>query len=123
MNTDERLVYERHVRDRRAIVAVVAGVLLVAASVVQLGGPHTKVDELTLDLLVANRRFPLDLIAAVLNGLATLGIAGTLLYLLNCAQARNPGVKSWIRYIVHRRLRPVGRRRRRLRGDRRDEGP
>lgn len=100
MNTDERLVYERHVRDRRAIAAVLAGILLVAASVVQLGGPHTKVDELTLDLLVANKRFPLDLIAAVLNGLATLGIAWTLLYLLGCAQARNPGVRPWIRYVV-----------------------
>ena len=32
-------------------------------------------DELTLDLLVANQRFPLDLISAVINAIASLGMA------------------------------------------------
>ena len=47
MNAEAQLSYEARVRNRQAIVALLAGVLLVVASAVQLGGPHTKVDELT----------------------------------------------------------------------------
>jgi hypothetical protein len=59
------------------------------------------VDELTLDLLVANQRFPLDLIASVINAVASLAIASTLLFLLRAARSRNPErVKPFIRYIA-----------------------
>jgi hypothetical protein len=100
MDSDQQLLYETRVRPRNAIIAAVAGVLLLIASIVTLGGPHTKVDELTLDLLIANKRFPLDLIAAIVNGLATIGICWTLVFLFGCARARNPGVKSYIRMIA-----------------------
>ena len=60
MNADEQLLYETRVRNRQAIVAVLAGVLLLAAAAIQLGGPHTKVDELTVDLITANKRFRKD---------------------------------------------------------------
>ncbi|MGA2010436.1 MAG: hypothetical protein ABSH51_07890 [Solirubrobacteraceae bacterium] len=100
MTPDERLLYETRVRNRQAAVAVAAGVLLIAASVISLGGPHTSVDELTLDLLVANHRFPLDLIASVVNGLASLGIAWTLLFLLESARARVPGARAYTRIVV-----------------------
>ncbi len=96
MNTDEQLLYEARVRNRQAVVAVLAGVLLVAAAAIQLAGPHTKVDELTLDLITANKRFPLDLIAAVVNGVASLLIAWTLVFLYQCARARNQEVKPFI---------------------------
>jgi hypothetical protein len=100
MSADDQLLYETRVRSRQVVVAVVAGVLLIVASVVQLGGPHTKVDELTLDLLVANKRFPLDLIASVLNALASLGIAWTLVFLYRCSRARNPSIKPYIKIII-----------------------
>jgi hypothetical protein len=101
VNPDETLIYESRVRTRTAAVAVVAGIFLIVASVVQLGGPHTKVDELTLDLLVANKRFPLDLIASVVNAIASLGIAWTLLFLYRAARARNPEkVRPYIRIIT-----------------------
>jgi hypothetical protein len=101
MNPDETLLYESRVRQRQVVVAVVAGVLLIVASVIQLGGPHTKVDELTLDLLVANRRFPLDLIASIINAIASLAIAWTLLFLFRAARARNPEkVRPYIRVIT-----------------------
>jgi len=100
MNTDDQLLYEARVHSRMAIVALLAGVLLVAASAVQLGGAHTTVDELTLDLITANRRFPLDLIASVINGVASLLIAWTLTYLYRASRARNPEVKSFIRIIA-----------------------
>jgi hypothetical protein len=72
----------------------------VVASAIQLGGPHTKVDELTLDLITANKRFPLDLIAAVVNGIASLLIAWTLTYLYSCARARNTEVKPFVKSIA-----------------------
>lgn len=101
MSPEEILAHEARVRTRRAAVAVIAAVLLIVASVIQLGGPHTKVDELTLDLLTANKRFPLDLIAAVLNGLAALAAAWTLLYLFGAARARNPDkARPYVRIIV-----------------------
>jgi hypothetical protein len=101
MSPDEALLYESRVRSRQVAVAVVAGVCLILASVIQLSGPHTKVDELTLDLLVANRRFPLDLISAVINAIASLGIAWTLLFLFRAARARNPEkVRPYLRIIA-----------------------
>jgi hypothetical protein len=100
MSADEQLLYEARVRNRQAIVAIVAGVLLIVASTIQLGGPHTNVDELTLDLLTANKRFPLDLIAAIVNGIASLLIAWTLVYLFRCSLARNPQVRGFIRILV-----------------------
>ncbi|HEY3727340.1 MAG TPA: hypothetical protein VGL51_09215 [Solirubrobacteraceae bacterium] len=100
MNADQQLLHETRVRNRQAAVAVLAGVLLVVASAIQLTGPHTKVDELTLDLITANKRFPLDLIAAVVNGIASLLIAWTLTYLYSCARARSTEVKPYIKVIA-----------------------
>jgi len=101
MTPEEILAYESRVRTRQVAIAALAGVCLIVASVIQLTGTHTKVDELTSDLLVANQRFPLDLIASVINAVASLAIASTLLFLLRAARSRNPErVRSWIRYIA-----------------------
>jgi hypothetical protein len=90
MNPDEALLYESRVRSRQVAIAVLAGLCMIIASIIQLSGPHTKVDELTLDLLVANQRFPLDLISSVINAIGSLAIAGTLLFLFRAARVRNP---------------------------------
>ena len=100
MNTDQQLLYEARVRNRQAIVALLAGVLLVAAAAVQLGGPHTTVDELTLDLITAHKRFPLDLIASVMNGIASLLIAWTLTFLYQASRARSDYVKPYVKGIA-----------------------
>ncbi|MGI8507040.1 MAG: hypothetical protein ACR2MK_09625 [Solirubrobacteraceae bacterium] len=100
MNADQQLIYEARGRNRQAIVAVLAGILLVAASAIQLTGPHTKVDELTTDLIAANQRFPLDLIASVINGIGSLAVAWTLNYLYRCSRARNDEVKPFVRIIA-----------------------
>ncbi|HEY2440810.1 MAG TPA: hypothetical protein VGI07_11285 [Solirubrobacteraceae bacterium] len=101
MSPEEILVHESRVRNRYAAAAVLAGLLLIVASGIQLSGPHTSVNELTLDLLTANKRFPLDLIGSVLNAIATLAAASTLLYLWGSARARNPErVRPYIRIIV-----------------------
>jgi hypothetical protein len=100
MSADDLLLYEARVRKRQAAVALLAGVLVLVGSIVQLSGPHTSVDELTLDLITANKRFPLDLIAAVLNGLGSLAVAWTLAFLYGSARARKPELKSFIMYIA-----------------------
>ncbi len=100
MNPEAQLEYEARVRNRQAVIAGLAGVLIIVAAAIQLTGPHTKVDELTLDLITANKRFPLDLIAAIVNGLGSLLIAWTLNYLYLCSRARNEQVKPFIRWIA-----------------------
>ena len=101
MSPEEILAHEARVRNRYAAAAAVAGVLLIIGAVIQLSGPHTSVNELTLDLLTANKRFPLDLIAAVLNALAALAAAAVLIYLWQAARARNPErVRPYLRIIV-----------------------
>jgi hypothetical protein len=97
---DEQLLYEARKRPRQAVVAALAGILLMAAAVVQLAGPHTRVDELTLDLIIAHKRFPLDLIAAVINALGSLALAWTLVFLFGITRARNPQVQPWIRILA-----------------------
>ncbi len=87
-------------RMRMAPVAVLAGIFLVVAAVLQLAGPHTKVDELTLDLITAHKRFPLDLIGSVINGIGLLAVAATLGYLYGCTRARNGDVHSFVKILA-----------------------
>jgi len=90
MSPDEALLYESRVRQRTVIIAAAAGILVLLASVVALAGPQAKVNEETLGLIYINKRFPLDLIAAIINGAASIGAAWTLVFLYRAARARNP---------------------------------
>ena len=56
MSAEAQLQYESRVRNRQAVIAIVAGVLVMAASIVGLIGPHAKVNELTLGLLTDHKR-------------------------------------------------------------------
>src|SRR5579859_5593307 len=100
MSPEQQLAYERRVRGSQSAIALAASVLLITASAIQLSGPHTKVDELTVDLIVANKRFPIDLIAAIVNGLGSLAVAWTRNYLYRCTRARNPEVRPYVRWIA-----------------------
>lgn len=100
MTVDEQLLYESRVRTRQATIAAVAGLLVIGATAIQLAGPHTKVDELTLDLITAHKRFPLDVIGAIVNALGFIGIALTLSFLVGITRARNEQVGSWIRIVA-----------------------
>lgn len=99
-SADDRLLYEGRVRNRYAIVAGVAGALLLAAAIFQIAGPHTKIDELTLDLITAHKRFPLDLIGAAVEAIGWLGVAGTLTFLAGAIDARNPNAKPYVRWAA-----------------------
>jgi len=97
---DDRLLYETRVRMRQALVAALAAVLLIVAAVLQLVGPHAKINELTLDLIAAHKRFPLDLIGAVINAGGLVALAGTLSFLFGCTKARNPQLKDYMRVLA-----------------------
>ncbi len=101
MTVDDQLLYESRVRMRNAGLAAAAAVLLVVASVVQLSGVHTKVDELTLDLITVHKRFPLDVVGAVINALGLLALGLTLSFLYRFATARNQHVQGWVKYLVN----------------------
>ncbi|HET9719602.1 MAG TPA: hypothetical protein VFP55_05960 [Solirubrobacteraceae bacterium] len=96
----EQVRHESDVRMRYAGVALVAGVLLVVQAVIQYTGPHTNVSELTLDLITAHRRFPLDLIGAVLDCLGLIALAVMLVWLHSISRARNPEIRDFIRWLT-----------------------
>jgi hypothetical protein len=68
--------------------------------VFQLAGPHTKVDELTLDLITAHKRYPLDLIGAIIETLGWLGVAGALAFLFDAERIRNSQLKPFIKWLA-----------------------
>ncbi len=99
MGADEQLLYESRVRMRQAVLAALAALLLVGGAAIQLSGPHTKVNELTLDLITVHRRFPLDVIGAIINGLGLFALGGTLAFLFTVARARNPQQRSFVKWL------------------------
>lgn len=100
MNATEQLQYESRVRPRYAALALAAGILLVLSAVIQLSGPHTNVDELTLDLITAHKRFPIDIVGAAVDCIGLLALAGMLAWLHRVSQARNPQIRDFIRWLA-----------------------
>jgi hypothetical protein len=100
VSVDDQLLYESRVRTRQAVIAALAAVLLVGAAALQLSGPHTKVDELTLDLITAHKRFPIDVIGAVVNGFGLCALAATLAFLFQISRARNRDLRPFLRWLA-----------------------
>jgi hypothetical protein len=96
MEPQARLDYEARVRTRQVVLAGAAGVLVIVAVLVQLPGPHVKVNEATLGLITEHKRIALDVTGAVLSALGSLALAWTLAYLFDAARARDPAVKPSI---------------------------
>jgi hypothetical protein len=100
ITASQRLAYEARVRPRQAVVAAAAGILLVLSAALQLAGPHANVAELTLGLLVEHKRFTLDLVGAVIQGIGWAAVAWTLVFLLGAVRARESNVQPYIRYLA-----------------------
>jgi hypothetical protein len=100
MTTDETLLHEARLRPRQALVAGLAAALFVAAAAVQLSGPTASVSELTVQLIVIHKRFPLDVLGAVLQGGALLALAWTLSFLFETARARKPEMAPVVRLVA-----------------------
>jgi hypothetical protein len=100
MSADERLLHESRVRTRQAVIAGAGAVLFVVAAIVQLLGPQAKVSELTVQLIVINRRFPLDIISSVVQGAGLLALAATLAFLFDSSRVRRPQMAAPTRIIA-----------------------
>ncbi|HLY49591.1 MAG TPA: hypothetical protein VKR21_10380 [Solirubrobacteraceae bacterium] len=110
MTTIARLSEEPRLRRRFAVLAALAGLLLFAGAAVQAAGPQPKVQELTVQLLVANQRGGLELVGAVINGLGLLGLGATLAFLFRAVKARKPEISqgTWIVGIAGAVLAAIG---------------
>lgn len=91
-STVDRLSYESRMRPRFALVAAVGGVLLFAGAIIQSVGPQAKVSELTVQLLVTDRRVGLEILGSVVNALGILALAATLWFLFTAIKGRKPEV-------------------------------
>jgi len=76
------------------VLSAVAGALLIAAAIVQLAGPHTSINELTIDLIIAHKRYPLDVIGSVVNAFGLISFALSVGFLWVCTQARRNGMSA-----------------------------
>jgi hypothetical protein len=110
MTAVDRISHELRLRPRFAILAALGGVLLFAGAVVQAAGPQAKVTELTIQLLVFNRRAGLEVLGAVVNGLGLLALAGTLYFLFTAVRARRPEMSqaTWITTVAGGILGAIG---------------
>jgi hypothetical protein len=100
MKTEDRLAYESRVRTRQVVLAAAAGVLVMAAVLVQLGGPHVSVNEQTLGLVTEAKRATRDLIGSIASALGSFALAATLWYLWGSTVAREPNVKPRVIGII-----------------------
>jgi hypothetical protein len=110
MAVADPVAYESKMRPRFAVVAALGGVLLFAAAAVQATGPQAKVGELTVQLLVTNKRGSLEILGTIINGLGLLGLAATLTFLFNAARSRRPQMNQavWITAIAGGVLAAIG---------------
>ena len=95
----EQLEREQALKARRAPVAFAAALLLVAAGIIGTVGTHAKVDEETLFLIVAHKRFPLDLISSIINAGGLFGLAVVLDFLWQATSNRRPGMSAALRLL------------------------
>ena len=102
--------YELKQRPRVAVLSAAAGVLLFAGAAVQAAGPQAKVQELTVQLLVTNKRGSLEIIGALVNGLGLLALGAVLAFLFKAVKARRPESAQalWIVAIVGAVLAAIG---------------
>lgn len=81
---------ESRLRPKVGLISALAGVALFAAAALQSTGPQPGVNEVTVQLLVTNKRAALEVIGALINALGLLGLAGTLVFLFTACKARKP---------------------------------
>jgi hypothetical protein len=100
MSATAQVEYESGLRIKYGALAFFAALMLVGSQLLQLSGPHASVDELTLDLVYANRRETIDIIGAALDMLGLISVGVVLNWLFSAARARNPGMKPATRWLV-----------------------
>ena len=92
--------YESRLRPRVSLFAAVGGVALFANAIVQAVGPQPKVNEVTVQLLVTDKRSALEVVGALINAIGIVGLAFTLAFLFTAARARRPELSTGARITV-----------------------
>lgn len=87
-------------RTLHAPVAVLAGILLMISAVIQLGGPHSSINEVTIGLITVAKRGSIDIIASVLNAIGLVLVALTLNFLYEATKARQPALGIYMRVLA-----------------------
>lgn len=90
MTTVDTVSNELRLRPRVAVIAAIGGVALFGSMILQTAGPQAKVSELTVQLLVTNRRAGLEIVSAIVSALGVIGLAVTLGFLFTAVRARRP---------------------------------
>jgi hypothetical protein len=110
MTTVNRVSHELRLRPRFAAIAALAALSLFAGMILQTSGPQAKVSELTVQLLVTNRRAGLEIVSSLVNALGLLGLGGTLAFLFTAVKARRPQMSqaAWFTLIAGVVLAVVG---------------
>jgi hypothetical protein len=96
----EQAARESGLRPRYAVIAFVAGLFIVASLLIQEVGYHNSLTEETVQLLTIHRRFPLDIIGAVLDGVGLLATGYMLYWLNSISLARDPRLSPLTRWLV-----------------------
>ncbi len=101
---------ELRLRPRMALLSAVSGVLLFAGAAISSAGPQPKVQELTVQLLVTNKRGGLEVLSALISGLGLLGLGAILVFLFRVVKARNPNAApaTWIVALTGAALAAIG---------------
>jgi hypothetical protein len=100
MSVAAQVEYESGIRIKYAALAFFAALMLVGSQLLQLSGPHASVDELTLDLIYANKREAIDIVGAVLDMFGLISVGVLLNWLFRVSRVRNPGMKAAPRWLV-----------------------
>lgn len=110
MTTVDHVSRELRLRPRVALLSAASGVLLFAGAAVASAGPQPKVQELTVQLLVTNKRGSLEVLSALISGLGLLGLGAVLVFLFRAVKARRPEVASatWIVALSGAALSAIG---------------
>lgn len=100
MSVAAQVEYESGVRIKYGGLAFFAALMLVGSQLLQLSGPHSSVQELTLDLIYANKRETLDIVGAVMDMAGLIAVGFVLNWLFSRSRVRNPGMKPATRWLV-----------------------
>jgi len=100
MTVADQVAYEKRVRPRYAALTFAAAILIVVSQLIQLSGPKSTVSELTIDLILSHRRFPLDLIGAVVDAFGLAALALALGWLQQISRARSEQQQRFIRWLA-----------------------
>jgi hypothetical protein len=96
----DQVAYEQRLRPRYGAIAFLAGLFIVASLLVQEVGYHNSITEETVQLLTIHRRFPLDIVGAVLDALGLLGTGYALWWLNSISLARDGKLSPMTRWLV-----------------------